>query len=156
MVGASRLTCGAALAVGLAAACVGAADAGVVPGAGAKVRAAVVAERRALALLPSTAGSHAGYRQAAANVNAALSDLRGAQSRIIAYAGSTGPFPNDAKIEQLLSTALAADNLAATSLDETLLLIAKGAPPFEPAVRQIRVKLKEALAASVPLEKLLS
>lgn len=147
---------GAGLAVGLAAACVGAADAGVVPGAGAKAHAAVVAERRALAVLPSTAGSSAGYRRAAANVNAALSDLRAVEARLVAYAGSTGPFPNDARIEQLLSTALAADNLAATSLDETLLLIAHGAPPFQPAVRQIRAKLQEALAASVPLEKLLS
>jgi hypothetical protein len=147
---------GAGLAVGLAAACVGAADAGVVPGTGAKTRAAVVAERRALALLPSATGSSAGFRQAAANVNAALSDLRAVESRLVAYARSTGPFPHDARIEQLLSTALGADNLAATSLQETLLLIAHGAPPFEPAVRQVRAKLNEALAASVPLEKLLS
>ena len=147
---------GAGLAVLLAAACVGAADAEVVPGAGAKARAAVVAERQALARLPSATGSSAGYRQAAANVNAALSDLRTVESHLAAYARSTGPFPHDARIEQLLTAALGADNLAATSLQETLLLIAHGAPPFEPAVRQIRAKLNEALAASVPLQKLLS
>ena len=147
---------GAVLAVGLAAACAGAAEAGVVPRAGAEARAAVVAERQALAHLPSATGSTAGYRQAAANVNAALSNLRAAESRLASYARSTGPFPNDARIDQLLSVALAANNLAATNLQEILLLIAHGAPPFEPAVRQVRAKLNEAVAVSVPLAKLLS
>ena len=148
-----------ALAGGLLVAAIGAvatpADA-TVPGAAAKVRAAMVQERRALRALSQAAESGRGsYTRPLAHANAAVSDLLAVQSAFATAARETGLFPHIASMQRLLDSAIAGGSDAAQGLSHALWLIDHGAPAGSTALSQARGDLRQALAASTALAKLL-
>jgi hypothetical protein len=128
--------------------------AAAVPGAPAKVRAAITEQRRALRALPSSGRSGAGYRQSLAHVRAALNDLVAAERKLATSARETGPLPHGTRIQSLLDIAFARDNHAATQLSEALWLIDRGAPPTNTSVAEIRADLRRTLTACTALAKL--
>jgi hypothetical protein len=149
----------AALVGGLALAAIGAvtipADA-TVPGAAVKMRAAMVQERRALHALPPAAAGRGSYARSLAHANAAVSDLLAVQAAFATAARETGSFPHIVTMQRLLDSAIAGSSDAAEGLSHAIWLIDHGAPAGSTVAALARSDLRQALAASTSLAKLLA
>ena len=146
--------------VGVLVAAVGAAATpgeATVPGTAAKLHAAMVQQRSALRALPQTPGSNReSYARPLAHVRAAVTDLLVVQSALANAARETGEFPNMARIQQLLDTALTASGTASTQLAQAIWYIDHGAPSGVTVAAQARSEIGQALKADTALAKLLT
>ena len=128
-----------------------------IPGAAAKVRAAMVQERAALRALPQAGGSSsASYARSLAHVRAATSDLLAVQAALADAARETGTFPHIRSIQGLLDSALAGTGSASTQLSGAVWYIDHGVPAAGTVVTQARSDLRQALTAGTALAKLLT
>ncbi len=127
-----------------------------IPGAAAKVHAAIVQQRSALRTLPRTPGSNRGsYSRPLSHVRAAVADLLAVQSALAAVARGTGEFPHMARIQQLLDIALTASGTASTQLAQAIWYIDHGAPSGTTVAAPVRSEVQQALTADTALAKLL-
>jgi hypothetical protein len=149
----------AALVGGLLVAAIGAAATpgeATVPGTAAKLHAAIVQQRSALRALPQTAVSDRGsYARPLAHVRAAVTDLLAVQTALAAAARATGQFPNMARIQELLDTALTESGTASTQLAQAIWYIDHGAPSGTTVAAPARSEVQQALKADTALAKLL-
>ena len=150
----------AALVGGLVAAAIGAAaasgEATSIPGAAPKVHAAMVQQRSALRALPQTPGSNRGsYSRPLAHVRTSVTDLLAVQTALAAAARATGEFPNMARVQQLLDTALTESGTASTQLAQAIWYIDHGAPSGTTVAAPARSEIQQALKADAALAKLL-
>ncbi len=127
-----------------------------IPGATPMIRAALAQQRSALRALPQTPGSNRGsYARPLTHVRAAVTDLLAVQSALAAAARATGEFPNMARIQQLLDSALTGNGTVATQLTQAVWYIDHGAPTGVSVAAQARSQLRQALKDCTALAKLL-
>ena len=84
-----------------------------------------------------------------------VTDLLAVQTALAAAARATGEFPNMARVQQLLDTALTESGTASTQLAQAIWYIDHGAPSGTTVAAPARSEIQQALKADAALAKLL-
>jgi hypothetical protein len=121
-----------------------------VPGAAAKARAAMVEQQRALRALSGS------YTSALAHLGAAQADLVAIESALAVQARATGPVPNAGRIVQLIDIAYAGVSRAQSALGEGMTTAARGYPIWSTVLPGVRTSIRQGIAASAALAKLVA